>query len=250
MHIEPKIGYGPRHRRKAASAGPPAFKPDDLSGLALWLDASDPASITSSMGAVSQWRDKSGNNRHAVQGTGASQPMTGASSLNGLNTLLLDGSNDYLEYDGSIFINTNYTFFYVHRVSNFSNNYVLGGSVRTANKNLSLRYNGSTEMVFGQFTNDILATVAAMSAVHGRILSGRLSSTGRHFFWNGGSVGPMGTSAQLTDYVGASIGRFRAASGFVYSGQEAGEYIVYNRDLSDAEMTQVHAYLTSKWGIV
>lgn len=250
MDIEPKIGFGPRHRRKAASSGPPAFQPAVLSGLALWLDASDAASITSSMGAVSQWWDKSGHNRHAIQGAGASQPFTATTNINGLNTIKFDGANDFLTYDGGPFVAANYTFFFVHKAYNFSTNYVLGGSTRTTNQNFSVRYNSSTSLLFGQYSNDITASVSAMSTSDGRILSGRLNASGRHFFRNGTLVGTTSNATQLSAYAGPAIGRFLSASGFVYSAHEAGEYIVYNRDLSDAEMMQVHDYLINKWGIV
>jgi hypothetical protein len=43
-------------------------------GKQLWLDAKDAATIVSAGGFVSQWSDKSGNNHHAVQATGANQP--------------------------------------------------------------------------------------------------------------------------------------------------------------------------------
>lgn len=59
------------------------WTPDLLgSTLKLWLDADDADTITQSGGLVSQWNDKSGNNKHAVQNTGAQQPTY---SLTGLN---------------------------------------------------------------------------------------------------------------------------------------------------------------------
>ena len=57
------------------------------SSLGLWLDASDATSITSSSGLVSQWNDKSGNARHAVQATSSSQP-----TLNGAGISISDYS--------------------------------------------------------------------------------------------------------------------------------------------------------------
>jgi len=50
-------------------------------GPSLWLDAADASTITEVGGAVSQWNDKSGNSRHAVQATVANQPFYTASSL-------------------------------------------------------------------------------------------------------------------------------------------------------------------------
>lgn len=74
-------------------------------GLTLWLDAGDAATITESSGNISQWNDKSGNNYHARQNTGANQAnivdyevdFNGSSdyfyleSLNYQNTTPMDG---------------------------------------------------------------------------------------------------------------------------------------------------------------
>lgn len=61
---------------------------------ALWLDAADLTTITSSGGAVSQWNDKSGNDRHVTQGTSTRQPTTNANTQNGLNVISFDGGDD------------------------------------------------------------------------------------------------------------------------------------------------------------
>jgi hypothetical protein len=71
----------------------------------LWLDASDSATITLVSGAVSQWNDKSGNNRHATQTVSASRPTVATAALNGLDGLNFDGSNDFLETVGYIACN-------------------------------------------------------------------------------------------------------------------------------------------------
>lgn len=76
------------------SGGGAPFAPDDISGLALWLDASDTATITQSAGAVSQWNDKSGNANHATQGMAANQPSTNTRTINGRNVIDFDGLND------------------------------------------------------------------------------------------------------------------------------------------------------------
>lgn len=51
--------------------------------LALWLDADDASTITLNGSTVSQWSDKSGNNRHATQSVSASQPTYDATGFNG-----------------------------------------------------------------------------------------------------------------------------------------------------------------------
>jgi len=68
-----------------------AWTPTSLgSSLSLWLDAGDASTITSSAGLVSEWRDKSGNSRHATQGTTNSRPSTNGSGLT------FDSSNKFM----------------------------------------------------------------------------------------------------------------------------------------------------------
>ncbi len=65
---------------------------------ALWLDAADASTITLNGSTVSQWRDKSSNNRHADQTTAAIQPAYTTAGLNGLNTVSPNGSTTYLTF--------------------------------------------------------------------------------------------------------------------------------------------------------
>jgi hypothetical protein len=69
------------------------FTPTDLTNIRIWLDASDTGTIAETLGAVSQWDDKSGNSNHAVQSTAGNQPTTGAATQNGLNVLTVDGND-------------------------------------------------------------------------------------------------------------------------------------------------------------
>jgi hypothetical protein len=66
-----------------------------VAGYAAWYDASDLSTIIQSAGAVSQWNDKSPNLRNVAQATTANKPLTGY-SINGLNALRFDGTNDVL----------------------------------------------------------------------------------------------------------------------------------------------------------
>lgn len=48
----------------------------------------------------SQWDDASGNGKHATQATGSKQPALQSGGLNGRNTLLWDGSDDWMQLAG------------------------------------------------------------------------------------------------------------------------------------------------------
>ena len=68
---------------KRASLWPGApWTPAEIT-TALWLDAADASTITESGGAVSQWDDKSGNDLHVSQSTGALQPTYVSNGFNG-----------------------------------------------------------------------------------------------------------------------------------------------------------------------
>ena len=86
------------------------FSPSSISGLQLWLDASDPATLYQSSGGslasadgdpVGYWGDKSGNGRHAVQTDGTKKPALKLAIQNGKNVARWDGTNDFLSVTGS-----------------------------------------------------------------------------------------------------------------------------------------------------
>jgi hypothetical protein len=80
------------------------------SGLQLWLDASDSAtlfdattggSLVAADGGVSRWEDKSGSGRHATQGTSANRPARKTAIQGSKDVLRFDGSNDSLSIPSS-----------------------------------------------------------------------------------------------------------------------------------------------------
>lgn len=85
------------------------FNPIYLSP-ALWLDGSDAStlydattggSLVAADGAIARWEDKSGNARHATQGTLASRPLRKTAIANGRDVVRFDGSNDFFSIPSS-----------------------------------------------------------------------------------------------------------------------------------------------------
>jgi hypothetical protein len=81
----------------------PGFSPSTITGLQLWLDASDAetlfdatsgGSLVAADGTVKRWEDKSGNNRHATEATNG--PQRKLAVRGGLDALRFDGTNDRL----------------------------------------------------------------------------------------------------------------------------------------------------------
>ena len=67
---------------------------------ALWLDAADASTVTLNGSTVSQWNDKSGNERHATQATAGNQPTYLTNEINGKSVLDWDGSTDSMTISG------------------------------------------------------------------------------------------------------------------------------------------------------
>ena len=87
-----------------------AAAPELISGLQLWLDASDAStlfdattggSLVSADGGVARWEDKSGNGRHATQSTSGNRPLRKTAIQGGKDVLRFDGSNDSLSIASS-----------------------------------------------------------------------------------------------------------------------------------------------------
>ena len=76
-----------------ASSRLQAWTPAILTGLKAWYDASDTGTISVTGNAVTQWNDKSTNAYNVTQGTGAKQPQSGTTTLNGKNVIAFDGGD-------------------------------------------------------------------------------------------------------------------------------------------------------------
>lgn len=69
--------------KSVASRARRPWTPAQLPNLALWLDAADASTITLNGSNISQWNDKSGNERNATQATAAYQPVYTVNAING-----------------------------------------------------------------------------------------------------------------------------------------------------------------------
>jgi hypothetical protein len=137
------------------------FAPSDITGLQLWLDASDAStlydattggSLVAADGGVARWEDKSGNARHMTQGTAGSRPARKTSIQGGLDVLRFDGSNDFLSVPSSTA-----TFKFLHDAT--------GGIVFAVYKANAAQ---GTAYVWCNNTNPSTASVASQTGVYYR----------------------------------------------------------------------------------
>lgn len=220
------------------------FSPADIPDLALWLDASDTATITQTGGAVSAWADKSGNGYNATQETGASQPTTGIDTLNGKNVLTMNGTHFFVTPSSlwSFALSNNTIFVVVKSSTPTMVNRVLGG-----NNGAAVQYG----MVLGEFSgtlqrfysgNAISLTTSSDGLPH--LLTYQRDGTNGYFSRDSGAITSTNQSAQsLTSF---NIGRCGTLSSGV-NGIIA-EIILYRRNISIDDRALVQNYLKNKWG--
>ncbi len=219
-------------------------------GLAFWLDASDADSITDSAGAVSQWNDKSGGGNHAIQATGANQPITNSTTLNSLNVVDFDGSNDFLDSNFQFSITQDYTVFAIGVNTGTAN---FRGMFTQWDPGVNVIYIGTTNANLyyaGFHTGSLSSGVSTQSstvAVINRLEYHNGDSPNNYYYINNSLVGSGDGNPDDPGSATVKIGRFNSGSYF-WQGPIA-EILVYSRILNASEITQVETYLGDRWGI-
>lgn len=216
------------------------------SSLAVWLDASDATSITSSGGLVSQWSDKSGNARHAVQATSSSRPtlngsaisisdynkfMTGAMAANSLPTSIQvtvvvtasgSGRNGYQSHPFTRTTNN-----YPTPYDGYNDTLLVGGPTG------SYGYFGGYADMRNLTTRTVLSTSMSATKVE-QYLNGTLRKT------DSGNY-PYSDVPSIF-YVGTRADRYTHFTGKINE-------IVVTNELSSSDRASLGSYLGAKWAV-
>jgi hypothetical protein len=225
------------------------FTPLSLSP-AVWYDASDTTTITASLGAVSQWDDKSGNGRHLTQATGISQPTTGSVTRNNLNVISFDGINDVLD-----------------RTENVLSYYDANGTdvmfaavalkISTELKVFIISASNTNRLLFDQRTT--ASFFDAPSATTARVQLGSSWSTNTFGLWSGYRLGSqmalrlngqqLGSRANASGAASSSSQTFSIMReiGFSFSSGYYCELVIVPK-FSYSGLINMERYLTRKWG--
>jgi hypothetical protein len=223
---------------------PSSFLPSVYSNLALWLDAADATTIQYSSGAnISNWRDKSGNGRNAIQAISIQQPIY---TNKGVNFIRANNTNLVTTYTAQPIIE------YLFIVINYTNpggnaeNIIRGNGVQSR----QIFLNSSTNCILGvesltSYTSAtlsqnqiiLLETIYNSNTSNAQInVNGSIIATA-----NTGIVGsnPFNTGAGNT-----TIGyNTNSMDSTVY------EVIVYSNVLTSQQRQNVEGYLAWKWGL-
>lgn len=220
--------------------------PSDIPNLFAWFDASDTSTITVSSGFAVGWDDKSGNGYHAAQPTAANQPATGTRTLNGLNVLDFDGTNDRMQLNSGMYSlpngnNTVVAVFVSDDVSSTEQR-IFGATNGTSRYYLARNQSAGNLRAANRTTNAYAEISAIPTSITQNIAALRRSGSVINAYYN---------RTKSTDAVAASFtsvnGQIGATTdGNLFNGAIA-ELIFYNRALTDAEMNKLFYSLSRKW---
>ena len=232
------------------------FELNVLSGIVLWLDADYPPAIIEDLG-VAEWRDRSGNNHHATQGTGSSQPTLFPNAFESRSAIEFDGIDDFLVSEDYQPL-ADYDVFLVWKSPILPSIDELSALVRYGAE----QFNTNIEITHGHYL-DAFRNAATLSMGGGYLVArfddpaidtpylwqmtfdsvlGRLTSrTNGHFSNQYGDFPGAPDSAGTGLGIGARVNAIQHFRGFI------GELIIYDHVLSDADRAKVESYLRSKW---
>lgn len=237
------------------------FNPLDLSPV-FWIDASDPSTITSSSGKVSQWNDKSGNGYHVTQSTSTQQPNNDTQTLNGRTVIDFDGGDFLQNLSGSI-IGKNVTGLTIYALVKYDTLSTGERVVFKANAGSFARvqlYCSSVSGVLRVGGRTLDADSLAFASSSSKSTIKWYTQVGVFDYANtdlnqyiDGTIDGQNTSFQFSTTTSNTnspylyIGSNEGGSGFL-DGQIA-EIIVYHSAHDATTRTKVLNYFASKWGV-
>jgi hypothetical protein len=216
---------------------------------AVWLDGADASTITQSSGAVSQWADKSGKGRNAIQATSEKRALYNPVGLNSKGLLTFDGSSDSMSCTLSLdqpasllcVANTNVT-----TGSTGSRQYVIdgvGGDGFTGRWILTLRgnqVNRPSIWAGTAFTPHTASTSAAFS-IYEATYNGASSVVGIN------AMRVADLSPGTNNLAGLRLGANFADNGDFLNGSICEIVLVSNLQATNRQ--RLEGYLAHKWGL-
>ena len=218
--------------------------------LNLWLDAADDTTFSYSSGTtVSQWRDKSGRNNHAIVMAGS--PLRSV-AINSRKAVSFTSTTAFKCVTGSFSSTATHivvcrattssaTYQRVYNGGANSDYYVFIGALAN---NISTFWGNGPSVWFDVNTNSpsttILNTLRIISAVN--------NGTTATPYYDGTAMSTKVTTNSAA-YTGYELNTYGGGAAFQPLIGEVCEIIVFNKQLSLTELKQVHTYLGQKWGI-
>jgi hypothetical protein len=211
----------------------------------LWLDAADLNTLTLVSGGVSEWRDKSGNNRHASQATASARPSYEP------NRLVFDGTSDFLRINEA-FLNSLQAPVLIAAVARI-NDYDYGGIITSNTESTEGRRGLIMDLDkwnYGASGLAITGGVVNMTTKPYTVLTAESVTNSNHaLYYNGNTqVTSTVTSTFPTAATAVDIGKYRVNDGN-FGAMTLQEIIVIANYNTNVVRQQIEGYLAWKWGL-
>ena len=234
------------------------FTPKTIPNLVAWYDAANAAALTkSAAGNVSAWRDAAGyGDTLSVPGAHA-PPVYVASGINGMPSLAFDGKavmagrdlafSKKLFNESTVFVVGNET------PTTITGDILFSGAYHERSPVWTLRPTFAKASMFAFDTE--IGALAVRKVESGPTIwaaGGSVTSASRDFRKTGSLVasgaGPSSVASGSYPLAVGGMYQSGAAASYFYRGQ-IGEIVIYDRDLTTAETTEIEGYLACKWGL-
>ena len=219
----------------------------------LWLESSMDQSFneseSSNSSSLTAWYDlkNSAAKNNAIQSSSPNSPIY-SNSINYIQAVKFDGTNSYLDVDGSGLNNTDYTIIILEqRDSDKNGNYFIGdvssANDSITNRNLTLGYSADGNIRHSQSSDNVYT--AAVSPYSDSLGKPRIFTfthnklTGKKIYVNGILAATSSDTNNLSNLSSIKIGKD-------CNGQ-IGEIVMFARNLEDEERKSIEDYLGKKW---
>lgn len=247
----------PRRFQAAGALWTPAqINPD------IWHDASDTATVTVSGSSVSQWNDKSGNNRHIQQAAAASQPVYTAAAQNGRNVITFDGVNDILSAasvgsSGLVSVSMLAVFKMLSGGSSEDTPIGIGQTGAVGEDRVFYRSSSSSSVGFASWARDVPTSSISYDINGSYHIFGcwntqlSVSTPNVRLMRDGTVISATTSSAMSLTANGFSVGSLQgAAVANYYTNFQVGEILVFYNAISDTNRQLCEGYFAHRWGLV
>ena len=255
------------------------WTPAIISGLQLWLDASDTSTlfdsnvggnnVTTNSTAIGRWQDKTGNGRNFIQATSNNRPVFLTNQLNGKSVISFDGLNDVLASSSST---TNgllsgvsgMSIFAVRKtkstVSTAESTFIAYSNLTFTRLHLYVGATDSSNVSFRRIISDGVTTVtggndtAAVGSfgLYETVIDFNPAVKTSSSYKNGTllSQNTNLTSTGSTAAVAGNSGIGGAPGGTSFwADVDIAEIIIYGSALTTTQRQQVETYLNTKWAL-
>jgi hypothetical protein len=219
---------------------------------AAWYDAADLSTISMATG-VSEWRDKSGNGRHATQSTSGAQPVIDGTAFNGLNSIYANADGKNLLISVSPYASYPISIISAIKLRVFGDGAFVklgdGGGTGIGLGRGSSDLNSPGNNIIGVKENVAWVTTSTPIASSSVLVMVQPSSGNTEIFQNGQSVVITGGASNVPSNPQMSAFLIGYSQGDRWFTDYVGEIILLTERLSSYDRARYEGYLGWKWGI-